>query len=84
MADLARPHTGGYWALPSPDHPTQRTLTGASGLGKLAQRPGRRRARRMSPAPFLTLRDEHNARSAAVLHAERSIDGITGAERRSG
>jgi len=30
--------TGGYWALPPPDHPTQRTLIGAGGLDELAQR----------------------------------------------
>ena len=30
--------TGGYWALPPPDHPTQRTLIGASNLDHLAQR----------------------------------------------
>jgi hypothetical protein len=30
--------TGGYWALPPRDHPTQRTLIGASNLDELAQR----------------------------------------------
>jgi hypothetical protein len=30
--------TGGYWALPPPDHPTQRTLIGASDLHELARR----------------------------------------------
>ncbi len=30
--------TGQYWALPPPDHPTQRELIGASDLDDLAQR----------------------------------------------
>jgi hypothetical protein len=30
--------TGGYWALPPRDHPTQRGLIGASHLGELARR----------------------------------------------
>jgi hypothetical protein len=29
--------TGGYWALPPPDHPTVRNLIGASDLGDLAR-----------------------------------------------
>jgi len=29
--------TGGYWALPPPDHPTVRHLIGASDLGELAR-----------------------------------------------
>jgi hypothetical protein len=29
--------TGGYWALPPPDHPTQHTLIGASDLHELAR-----------------------------------------------
>jgi hypothetical protein len=32
---------GGYWALPPPDHPTQRKLIGASDLDELARRPAR-------------------------------------------
>ena len=30
--------TGGYWALPPRDHPTQRSLIGASDLDQLARR----------------------------------------------
>ena len=30
--------TGGYWALPPRDHPTQRHLIGASTLDELARR----------------------------------------------
>ena len=30
--------TGHYWALPPPDHPTQRKLIGASDLDNLARR----------------------------------------------
>jgi len=30
--------TGGYWAMPPRDHPTQRELIGASSLDELARR----------------------------------------------
>jgi hypothetical protein len=64
--------TGGYWALPPPDHPTVRHLIGASDLGELArllaQAQGCRRAWRWTAAE----RGSSHLARAAAMDGERA------------
>ena len=61
--------TGGYRALPPPDHPTQRTLIGASDLHELARRLAQAEGR---PDPQARRRDLLRS-LAGMTHAEPLI-----------